>query len=179
MWEDLARHAEIIRDLTLIVAAIIGLAIGSWRLWLADKKDKREEEERTEQRECWKHEKRRHWQERFAEAVRQVYDETDSGTLSEARRIHALHDMAGIAENDPEMFMAQAKDVVERLNRTANAKGELWTMNEIMGSEEVEEILRGDPYAMESLKETAKTGQAFRDLREAAEHYQQRWEGRS
>ena len=89
MWEDLTRHAEVISDLTLIAAAIIGIAMGSWRLWLADKKDRREEEERTEQRECWKHEKRQHWQERFAEAVRQVYDETDSGTLSEARRIHA------------------------------------------------------------------------------------------
>ena len=96
MWECLVKHAEVIRDLTLSTSAVIAVGMGGRRLWLADKKDCKEEEERTEQRKCREREEKEYWQKRFAEAVRQVLDETDKGTLSEARRIHALHDEASL-----------------------------------------------------------------------------------
>lgn len=184
MWECLVKHAEVIRDLTLSTSAVIAVGMGGWRLWLADKKDCREEK-------CREREEKEYWQKRFAEAVRQVLDETDKGTLSEARRIHALHDMAWVAENDRTgMFMSQAKDVVERFKTIAVAQWELvidYRMSQgrkdLPDVEEIREkirrgeIPRPEEYT-EDLLEMTKTGAALYDLHKAAAHYREKWEGK-
>lgn len=178
MWECLVKHAEVIRDLTLSASVVIAIVMGGRRLCLADKRDRREEEERAEQRKCRERKEREYWQKRFAKAVRQVLDETDKGTLSEARRIHALHDMAWIAENDRTgMFMAQAKDVVERFETIADAE---WTlevetggMSPLAAPGTLKHLNRE-----EELMLMAKTSGAVRDLHIAAAHYWKKWGGK-
>lgn len=175
MWEWLVKHAEVIRDLTLSTTAVIAVVMGGWRLWLADKKNYREEGERTEQRKYHEREEKEYWQKRFSEAVRQVLDETDKGTLTEARRVHALHDMALIAEKDPRVFMSQAKDVVGRFKTMADAAWKLEVetggMSPLAGPGTLKHLNRKDELLL-----IAETSGAIRDLHTVAAHYREKWE---
>ena len=122
----LTTHAGTVRDLALTGAAIIGTILGWWRVRLADMKDAREREERREQAETNERSERDYWHTRFYGAMRSVLDETEKGTIRDAARVHALEEVAWIAEKhgDP-LLMSRARLLTEQLDAVVKAKWRL------------------------------------------------------
>ena len=169
----LLNHAEAIYDLTFGIVAGLALLMGAWRLWLADNRDSREKEERTEQSKRHGRDEIDHWQERFSAAVVQVLDDTGEESLLVARRVHALREMAWIAEQYPKKFMSQAKDVVERFERKTGAESEREHITAgipQMNAESLRDLSRVD-----QLTRTAKTGGAICDLYKEAANLWEKW----
>ena len=155
VWiECLLKHVD-----AIYIVAVLALLMGGWRLWLADRKDSREESD--------------HWQNRFSTAVQQVLDDTGTGSLLDARRVHALREMAWIAEKYPTKFMSQAKDVVERFEKSADAERELEVITGGLLQMEANSL---SPVSKEGkLGRIAKTGGAICDLYNEAASLREKW----
>ena len=172
LLED-AKAIEAIYDLTFAIVAGLALLMGAWRLWLADKRDSREKEDRKEQSERHERDESDHWRERFSAAVVQVLEDTGEGSLLVARRVHALREMAWIAEKFPTKFMSQAKDVVERFETRAGAERELEDRTGGLLQFEAEAL---QPVSIEDqLNRIAKTGGAIYDLYKEAADLKEKW----
>ena len=112
----LVDHQETVRIWTVPVLGLVGIAMGAWRLVLADRQDKRGQQEREEQRQSWlmKHYERR--VERFGKAADKVLDRDKESPVHGLDSTLALLEIEAIADADPARFRRQAKRIVKTLD---------------------------------------------------------------
>ena len=118
----LVDHQETVSIWTVPVLGLLGIAMGAWRLKLAD-------QEREEQRQSWLMERYARRVERFGKAADKVLNywgkERREYGLDETLALReygldetlALLEIEGIAEADPERFLRQAKSIVAKLDQ--------------------------------------------------------------
>ena len=105
----LVDHQETVSIWTVPVLGLLGIAMGAWRLKLAD-------QEREEQRQSWLMERYARRVERFGKAADKVLDRGKERREYGLDETLALLEIEGIAEGDPERFLRQAKSIVAKLD---------------------------------------------------------------
>ena len=111
----LVGHQETVSIWTVPVLGLVGIAMGAWRLVLADRQDKRGQQEREEQRQSWLMKRYERRVERFGKAADKVLDRDKESPLHGLDSTLALQEIEAIADADPARFRRQAKMIIKTL----------------------------------------------------------------
>ena len=112
----LVDHQETVSIWTVPVLGLVGIAMGAWRLVLADRQDKRGQQEREEQRQSWLMKRYERRVERFGKAADKVLDRDKESPLHGLDSTLALQEIEAIADADPARFRRQAKMIIKTLD---------------------------------------------------------------
>lgn len=97
----LVNHQETVSIWTVPVLGLVGIAMGAWRLVLADRQDKRGQQERDEERQSWLMKRYERRVERFGKAADKVLDRDKESRVHGLDETLALLEIEAITEADP------------------------------------------------------------------------------
>ena len=112
----LVNHQETVSIWTVPVLGLVGIAMGAWRLVLADRQDKRGQQERDEERQSWLMKRYERRVERFGKAADKVLDRDKKSPVHGLDETLALQEIEAIADADPARFLRQAKSIVATID---------------------------------------------------------------
>ena len=138
----LVNYQETVSIWTVPVLGLVGIAMGAWRLVLADRQDKRGQQERDEERQSWLMKRYERRVERFGKAADKVLDRDKESRMHGLDETLALLEIEAIAEADPARFRRQAMKIVGKLDRN-------WRFPSKEAVAEYERVTAEEEYAAE------------------------------
>ena len=142
MLQWLVDHQETMSIWTVPVLGLVGIAMGAWRLVLADRQDKRGQQEREEQRQSWLMKRYERRVERFGKAADKVLDRDKESPVHGLDSTLALLEIEAIADADLTRFQRQAMAIVQTLDHRQRFPSK-------EAVEEYERITAEEQYAVE------------------------------